>query len=226
MIVYFCCTFVVLCSNKEQQKHCVRRDLNLNGCKLLQIRTKLYSFSIFSFFVLDLCFCLCYNILVNLHYLEGFTIMKKCSHCGGSDLRKIDLPFNGEGFSVGSYICNKYLRYNLEVFVCMDCAHIEWFANELVAILKENDSEISQLNAELKVLQAKHFEAKNKLSAVIGKIAEVEKKSKSLDITIREQQDLMDSIATLKRERDGVQREIRIAERSICSLQSKLNTFK
>ena len=26
--------FVVLCSNKEQQKHCVVRELNLNACKL------------------------------------------------------------------------------------------------------------------------------------------------------------------------------------------------
>ena len=149
--------------------------------------------------------------------------MKKCSHCGGSALRKIGLPFDGEGFSVGSTIGNKYLRYNLEVFVCMDCAHIEWFANELVDILKEDDSKISQLNAELEVLHAKYSEAKNKLSAVKGKIAEMEEKSKSLDITIREQQALMDSIATLKRERDGIQREIRIAEQSIRSTQSKLN---
>jgi hypothetical protein len=39
--------FVVLCSNKEQHKHCVVRDLNLNACKLFKTRTKLYPFYIY-----------------------------------------------------------------------------------------------------------------------------------------------------------------------------------
>ena len=32
--------FVVLCSNKEQQKHCVVRELNQKACKVFQARTK------------------------------------------------------------------------------------------------------------------------------------------------------------------------------------------
>ena len=31
--------FVVLCSNKEQQKHCVVRELNQNNCKVYKTRT-------------------------------------------------------------------------------------------------------------------------------------------------------------------------------------------
>ena len=46
---------------------------------------------------------------------------------------------------------------------------------------------------------------------------------KYLSITIREQQSLLNTIETLKKERYGIQEEIRTAEQSICSLQSKLN---
>ena len=64
-----------------------------------------------------------------------------------------------------------------------------------------------------------------KLSAIDIKITETEEKSKSLDITIREQQSLLSTIETLKKERYGVQKEIRTAEQSIYiySIRSKLN---
>ena len=151
--------------------------------------------------------------------------MKKCSHCGGSNLRKTRVPFCGEGFSVCACVGHKYLYDPLEVFVCMDCAHIEWFADKLVDALKEHDSKISQLNTELEVLRAKQTEAQEKLSAIDSKIAEAEEKSKSLDITIREQQSLLSSIETLNKERYGVLREIQTAEDSIYSLQGQLNNI-
>ena len=152
--------------------------------------------------------------------------MKKCTHCGGSKLRKIPIPFDVSGdasLERRVHVNNKYLYDPLEVLICMDCAHIEWFSEKLVDALKENDSKISQLNTELEASQTKLATAQEKLSAIDIKIAETEEKSKSLDITIREQQSLLSAIETLKKERYGVQKEIRTAEESIRSLQSKLN---
>ena len=149
--------------------------------------------------------------------------MKKCTHCGGSNLRKTAVPFDAEGFSVRTYVDNKAVCDSLEVLICMDCAHIEWFSEKLVDALKENDSLIAQLNAELEASQSKLATAQEKLSAIDIKIAETEEESKSLDITIREQQSLLSAIETLKKERYGVQKEIITSEESIRSLQSKLN---
>ena len=152
--------------------------------------------------------------------------MKKCTHCGGSKLRKIPIPFDISGdasLERRVLVNNKYLYDPLEVLICMDCAHIECFSEKLVDALKENDSKISQLNTELETLKTKLATAQEKLSATDIKIAETEEKSKSLDITIREQQSLLSTIATLKKERYDVQNEIRAAEESIRSLQRKLN---
>ena len=149
--------------------------------------------------------------------------MKKCTHCGGNNLRKTAVPFDAEGFSVRTYVDNKTVCDPLEVLICMDCAHIEWFSEKLVDALKENDSRIAQLNTELETLKAKLTAEQEKLSAIDIKIAETEEKSKSLDITIREQQSLLKIIETLKKERYGIQEEKRTAEQSIRSLQSKLN---
>lgn len=158
--------------------------------------------------------------------MEGFTYMKKCSHCGGSNLRKIPIPFNVSGdasLSDRIYVNNKTVWAPLETLICMDCAHIEWFSEKLVDALKENDSRIAQLKTELETLKAKLTAEQEKLYAIDIKIAETEEKLKSLDITIREQQSLLSTIETLKKERYGVQQEIRTAEQSIYSIQSKLN---
>ena len=56
--------------------------------------------------------------------------MKKCSHCGGSNLRKTNVPFDAEGFTILAYVNNKAIHFSLDVFICMDCAHIEWFAED------------------------------------------------------------------------------------------------
>lgn len=152
--------------------------------------------------------------------------MKKCSHCGGSNLREIPMPFSVSGdasLSSQIYVNHKTVYVSLETLICMDCAHIEWFSEKLVDVLKENDSLIAQLKAELEASQSKLATAQEKLSAIDIKIAEAKEKSKSLDITIREQQSLLSAIETLEKEHYGVQKEISTAEKSIRSLQSKLN---
>ena len=153
--------------------------------------------------------------------------MKKCSHCGGSNLRKIPMPFSVSGeasFYDRIYVNGKTVWNCLETMICMDCAHIEWFSEKIVDALKENDSLIAQLNAELEASQSKLATAQEKLSAIDIKIAETEEKLKSLDITVREQQHLLATINGLKTtERYNVQKEITTAEQSIRFLQSKLN---
>lgn len=171
---------------------------------------------------------MCYNVFIEIYCLEVYD-MKKCSHCGGSNLRKIPMPFSVSGdASLGDriYVNGKTVWAPLETLICMDCAHIEWFSEKLVDALKENDSLIAQLNAELEASQSKLATAQEKLSAIDIKIAETEEKLKSLDITVREQQHLLATINGLKTtERYNVQKEISDAERSINSLQSKLKTI-
>lgn len=74
--------------------------------------------------------------------------MKKCSHCGGNNLKKIPIPFEVSGdasLNVRAHVDNKSIYDHLEVFICMDCSHIEWFSDKLVVALKEKDSRISQV---------------------------------------------------------------------------------
>ena len=85
---------------------------------------------------------MCYNFFIEIYCLEVYD-MKKCSHCGGSNLRKIPMPFRGSGdASLDNHISvnGTTLFDHLEVLICMDCAYIEWFSERLVDLLKENDS--------------------------------------------------------------------------------------
>ena len=65
--------------------------------------------------------------------------MKKCSHCGGSNLRKIPIPFRVSGdasLDNQIHVNGMTVFDHLEVLICMDCAHIEWFSEQLLDALK------------------------------------------------------------------------------------------
>ena len=159
--------------------------------------------------------------------------MKKCSCCGGNTLRSIPIPFGVAGDAnlqiqmhigePGHFGYQDYIYDYLDFFVCMDCGHIEWFAEKMVDALKKKDSRISQLKTEIEALKIKLSEAQDELASIDCEINDAEEKSKSLDITIREQQTLLSTIATLKQKRSKIQSEIRTTEQSIRSLQNKLN---
>ena len=110
---------------------------------------------------------MCYNVFIETYRLEVYD-MKKCSHCGGSNLRKIPMPFTVSGdasLDDRIYVNGKKVWAHLETLICMECAHIEWFSEKLIDALKENDSLIAQLNAELEASQSKLATAQEKLSA-------------------------------------------------------------
>lgn len=156
--------------------------------------------------------------------------MKKCSHCGGNHLREIPpVHFTVSGdasLDIRVVVGHKSLYNHLEAFICMDCAHIDWFSEKIVVALKERDSRFSQLNIELETLQKRLLDSKANLSTIEVKIAETEEKANSLDITIREQQILLGTLESLKTEHSNIQYEIRTIEQSICDLKIKLSLFK
>ena len=151
--------------------------------------------------------------------------MKKCSCCGGNNLRSIPFPFNVWGDANLSFdieVNGKRMCADLKALICMDCAHIEWFAEKLALELKEMDSAMSHLKVELADLQEKLTKENEQLGSIDARLAELQKKVESLDITVREQKALVNTIIALNSERFDMLEKIRKTKESICSLQSKL----
>lgn len=155
--------------------------------------------------------------------------MKKCSQCGTDNLRNIPIPFEVSGdasLNICMYIDGKRFYPKLQTLICMDCGHIEWFSDDIVNAIKDNDFKISQLKIELETLEKRLSEAQEKLSLIEDEISKSKVKALSLDITIREQQDLNKTISKLDDERYEIKREIRSIEQSIQSSKSALSKLK
>lgn len=119
----------------------------------------------------------------------------KCTHCNKNDLTKIDIR---EIFDVGG---DGYLREHnyIEVYLCDECGHIEFFDKRPIdrKIEKERiQTEEKRIrdfyNEKLKVVYAQKEEIENSVEfkELNEKLVEINKQLESLDITIRQQQQL------------------------------------
>ncbi len=90
--------------------------------------------------------------------------MKKCSCCGGSNLRRVPNFFDvhlrefHDLFRLSKNISlygefNETIDINITTAICVDCAHIELFAHGLEDAIKRIDDRLSKLNAEAQSLQ-------------------------------------------------------------------------
>lgn len=136
----------------------------------------------------------------------------KCAFCGNENLVKTYFPIEsyGEG---GAVISN-----DVDVFLCLDCGHFEFFSKimanryyETLAWISDTEKEIENLHYQLAELQNPMVSQRIK-----DKIEKVNSQLKSIDITIRQQQ-------TLRLKRSKLEVELRNIPTDIRSLEEKIS---
>ena len=146
----------------------------------------------------------------------------KCTHCGNSNLVKTYFPLISYGDGGAS------VSKEVEVYFCLECGHYEFFSQakienykNILNWLRNTELEIESLNKELEELQAPLF-----IQNIKDEIDMLENKLKSLDITIREQQEMKDRVIKLKHQLQVLPNKIERIKNKIHSLQGELSTKK
>lgn len=146
----------------------------------------------------------------------------KCTSCGNTNLVKTYLPMESYGDGGAN------LSDMVDVYLCLDCGHYEFFSTnhvnryyDAVKWIRDTESEIDTLRRELSELESPATTQKlNK------EIKSIERQLKSLDITIRQQQELKSKCRELELELSGIPNQIRRIKEKIEKLESKLRTKK
>ena len=142
----------------------------------------------------------------------------KCTHCGNTNLVKTRFRIQGDA-------C---LSESIHVYLCLECGHYEFFSpgtiesyKNKLARIRNQELEIEQLNKELEELQAPSV-----IQNIQDEIDMLEKKLKSLDITIRQQQKFNERVYELRNELRMLPEKIRRNKSQIENLQSRLKFEK
>lgn len=115
----------------------------------------------------------------------------KCTQCDSKMLTKIDLR---DLFYVSGDASLQKSK-SLEVYVCNECGHLEFFDNALNTKQKEEKAVVEKFDNELNVLIEKRDAIKNsELKKLTEELTDIEKQLTSLDITIRKQQELKQQV--------------------------------
>ena len=142
----------------------------------------------------------------------------KCTCCGSKSLLKISL---NDLFYVQGDASLK-VSNTLEVYSCGECGHIELFDNSFKIKLQEEKKITEEFAGGLKELsQKRDFIRDGKLQELNEKLSATKQQLTSLDITIRQQQELQKKVEDLNNEIKGVSNEIRKIEREITILEEK-----
>ena len=130
------------------------------------------------------------------------------------------MDYHGDG---GASVSNK-----VDVYLCLDCGHYEFFSmkkvedyNKTLSIIKDMEQEIKDLQRKLEELQDPTVTKK-----ITDEIERSYKKSKSLDITIRQQQELTSNIFELNRKVAEIPKEIAKIKKRISSIEVHIRTIK
>ena len=146
----------------------------------------------------------------------------KCASCGNTNLVKTYFPMTSYGDGGAS------VSDMVDVYLCLDCGHYEFFstkhANRLhdaVKSIRNTESEIDSLRNELSELE--NPATTQKLNE---EIKTIESQLTSLDITIRQQQELKSKLSDSKNKLARISSQISRLKEKIRSLESELSTKK
>lgn len=145
----------------------------------------------------------------------------KCTSCGNTNLVKTYFPMNdGAG---GASVSNM-----VDVYLCLDCGHYEFFSTQHVnrhydtaKWIRDTESEIDTLRRELSELESPVTTQK-----LNEEIKSIESQLTSLDITIRQQQELKTKLYDLKNKLSSIPSQISRIKEKIRRLESELSTKK
>ena len=142
----------------------------------------------------------------------------KCTSCGNTNLVKTHFPMDNYA-SVSDIV---------DVYLCLDCGHYEFFStrhvnrhNKAAKWIRDTESEIDSLRRELSELESPSTTQK-----LNEEIKSIESQLTSLDITIRQQQELQAKLYDVKNKLSDIPCEISRIKGKISSLESDLRIRK
>jgi chromosome segregation ATPase len=116
----------------------------------------------------------------------------------------------------------------VDVYLCLDCGHYEFFSTkhakrhyDEAKWIRDTESEIDTLRRELSEL-----ESPVTTQELNEEIKSIERQLTSLDITIRQQQELKTKLDDLKKQLSRIPSQISRIKEKIRSLESELSTRK
>ena len=146
----------------------------------------------------------------------------KCTSCGNTNLVKTYFPMDSYGDGGAS------VSDMVDVYLCLDCGHYEFFSTkhanryyDAAKWIRDTESEIDSLRRELSELE--NPSTTQKLNE---EIKSIESQLTSLDITIRQQQELKTKLYDVKNKLSRIPRQISRIKEKIRSLESELHTRK
>ena len=146
----------------------------------------------------------------------------KCTSCGNTNLVKTYFPMDSYGDG-GASVSNM-----VDVYLCLDCGHYEFFSTkhanrhyDAAKWIRDTESEIDTLRRELSELESPVTTQK-----LNEEIKSIESQLTSLNITIRQQQELKNKLYDLKKQLSFIPSQISRIKREIEILESELRTRK
>ena len=146
----------------------------------------------------------------------------KCTSCGNTNLVKTYFPMASHGDGGAS------VSDMVDVYLCLDCGHYEFFSTkhanrhyDAAKWIRDTGSEIDSLRRELSELE--NPSTTQKLNE---EIKSIENQLTSLDITIRQQQELKTKLYDVKNKLSRIPSQISRIKEKIRSLESELSTRK
>ena len=141
----------------------------------------------------------------------------KCSQCGGEKF--IETQLWGYDFSYG--------QMTVEVYLCVECGHHELFNKTLAEKYRALCKEIEDIKTKIITLE----KAIDQFNYVVSKYDDETKKlitkSNNLDITIREQKELMKQIEVRNKDREkNLPKRPRKEEAELSQLYSRLKQLE
>ena len=143
----------------------------------------------------------------------------KCSQCGSEKLVKASIPMNSYGDG-GSEISEK----DVDIYLCTNCGHYELFSMKKVKDYESLVSQIEEYRMQLKELEKELSALNNKesIEALNNRIIEIENQLSSIDITVRQQQELQDELKSLKLKQKNLPSSISFIESKIRPIREKV----
>ena len=152
-----------------------------------------------------------------------------CTNCGCKTLIRADLPFGVSGDA------NMTANRTLKIYACLECGHLEFFDSYSVDEYNKSIKRVESILNELQILRKQLSDLENSmaLSKINDEIKQLEHQSKSLDITIRQQQELQarirelqTKVRTIPDDIANLSRRIKVLERNLESAKRTLSSWE
>lgn len=136
----------------------------------------------------------------------------KCTQCGCKKLLQVELPF---------YTIDGRIRTQAKVYTCYECGHLELFDKSVSLDYKNNVRNLEKYTTELSELKKKLVELENPLVLTMleDDCKTIERELSSLDITLRQQQELKSKLYEL-------QINIKNRPKEVATLKQKINELE